>query len=190
MKMKQKTIFIIIGSIIILAAGAFFAGKLINQKAISMGNSIISSDGVSESTEIRMETTPAAELPTLPPTTSGIFVNRVDNIITMKAFVSTAFGEDKKVIASVNEDGEMNMDIDGDSQQVEIYVNNQTKLYCNTTSYMDAVNEGKEFIQQTVEEGSIDELNATSFITVWGRKNGDRIIADTILYDNPSIEFD
>ena len=163
---------------------------MLNGESASLGNSFISSDGMSGTVEIKIETTPAAELPTLPMTSNGIFTKRTDNIISMNAFVSTAFGGDKKVIASVNEEGEMNMDIDGDSQQVDIYITNQTKIYRNTTDYMAAASEGKEFIQQTVEEGSLDELNSTSFISVWGRENGDRIIADTILYENPDFTFD
>ena len=188
--MKTRNIIFIIIGIIILAGGAFVAGKLLNGKSLSLENSFLSSNGMTSSTEIEMETTPAAELPTLPKTASGIFTGRSDNIITMDAFVSTAFGGDRRVIASVNEAGEMDMNIDGESEQLEIYVNNQTKLYRNTTPYMDAVEEGKGFIQETVVEGSIDELNTTSFLSVWGRKDGERIIADTILYDNPDFTFD
>jgi hypothetical protein len=35
------------------------------------------------------------------------------------------------------------------------------------------------------EEGTLDDLNTQSFITVWGRRSGDRIIADILFYTNP-----
>jgi len=40
-------------------------------------------------------------------------------------------------------------------------------------------------VQQVVEEGTLDDLTSDSMIMVWGRKNGDRIIADVILYSRP-----
>jgi hypothetical protein len=38
-----------------------------------------------------------------------------------------------------------------------------------------------------VAAGSLDDLTAQTMIMVWGRKNGDRIIADVISYSNPII---
>jgi hypothetical protein len=42
-------------------------------------------------------------------------------------------------------------------------------------------------VQQTVEESTLDHLNSQSMVTVWGRKSGDRIIADVLFYSNPVI---
>ena len=40
-------------------------------------------------------------------------------------------------------------------------------------------------VQQTVEFGTIDDITPQSSITVWGRKAGDRIIADVIVFSSP-----
>ena len=42
-----------------------------------------------------------------------------------------------------------------------------------------------ESFQETVGEGTLDDLNSDSMIRVWGRKSGDRIIAEVLLYSNP-----
>jgi hypothetical protein len=40
-------------------------------------------------------------------------------------------------------------------------------------------------IQQVVEAGSLDEVGQNSMIMVWGRKTGNRFIADVLLYSLP-----
>jgi hypothetical protein len=42
-------------------------------------------------------------------------------------------------------------------------------------------------IQQVVEEGTLDEIGENSTITVWGRKTGERLIADVLLYTPPDF---
>jgi hypothetical protein len=45
---------------------------------------------------------------------------------------------------------------------------------------------GEEVVlQQTVEEASLDDLTDQSFVTVWGRKSGDRVIAEVVFISNP-----
>ena len=40
-----------------------------------------------------------------------------------------------------------------------------------------------ERLQQTVEEGTLDDLNdSQSLVMAWGHKSGDRIIAEVLLY--------
>jgi hypothetical protein len=45
--------------------------------------------------------------------------------------------------------------------------------------------EGNTRIQQVVAPGSLDDLTTQTMITVWGRKVGDRVIADVIAFLNP-----
>lgn len=36
-----------------------------------------------------------------------------------------------------------------------------------------------------VRMGGLDDLNTETFVSVWGRRSGDRIIADVLFYSNP-----
>jgi hypothetical protein len=62
---------------------------------------------------------------------------------------------------------------------VEIIVTAQTTIYENVTP------EGQT--QQVVELGSLEGLGDSSTITVWGRKTGDRIIAEVLVYTPPAF---
>ena len=43
-------------------------------------------------------------------------------------------------------------------------------------------------LQQTVEAGTLESLNnSQSMVMVWGRKSGDRIIAEILVYSNPAF---
>jgi hypothetical protein len=72
--------------------------------------------------------------------------------------------------------------------KVEVVVTNETTVYRETTDLggpPDLKSGETETIQQTVEESTLDELNSQSMVSVWGRKSGDRIIADVVFYSNP-----
>jgi hypothetical protein len=42
-------------------------------------------------------------------------------------------------------------------------------------------------IQQVLESGSFDEIGQASLITVWGKKTGDRFIAEVLVYSPPEF---
>ena len=42
-------------------------------------------------------------------------------------------------------------------------------------------------IQQKVVPGSLDEIGQNSTINAWGKKTGNRLIADVLLYNNPIL---
>lgn len=50
-----------------------------------------------------------------------------------------------------------------------------------------------EEIKMEVEPGNADEIGINSFVTVWGERRGDRVIADVILFlpqsSMPVIEY-
>ena len=77
---------------------------------------------------------------------------------------------------------------ENDGPKVEIVVTNETTIYRETTALAEppSVESGEtQTIQQTVEESTLDDLNSQSMVTVWGRKSGDRIIAEVLFYSNP-----
>jgi hypothetical protein len=183
--MKTKTILLIFSGIIFLAGGAYFAGRLFNNQANPFSGTITSPDGSTTSMTIDMEMTPAAEVPVLPEIASGIYIDHVDNIITINEFSTNAMGGNSEVVVSVSEDGSISADAGDDAKKTEVLINTKTKIYRDDTDLMKAVDEGKKSIQQILSEGNIDEMNNMTFLSVWGRKNGDRIIADTIIYTSP-----
>ena len=42
-------------------------------------------------------------------------------------------------------------------------------------------------VQQAVDEGTLDDLTTDTFLTVWGRRSGDRVVADVLFYSNPQM---
>ena len=85
-------------------------------------------------------------------------------------------GEDGAVLPSSN----MNY-----GSKVEVVITNETMIYRDTTEIAKPTSGGSQTVQQTVEESTLDDLNSQSEVTMWGRKSGDRIIAEVLLYSNP-----
>jgi len=153
--MQNKKLFIILGVVILLVgAAAFIAGKWIK-------------GGPSEE-EHRSQVTPAPEIPTTAPELSGLLVERRDNTIILQT-VSFDAGSGWRL-------GESNALMDTSSgPKVEVVVTGETIIY------RDDFEVEQSSIQQTVEETTLDYLNSQMMITVWGRDDGDRVIADLIL---------
>lgn len=162
-----KKVSIILGIVVVVAAAAFVAGRLLNRGG-SLGLFAGEGDGISI---LRAE-----ELPETSPEQEGIFVGRQDNTILVES--------DQHGGGGVS-DGPVGM---GGGPQVEVVVTTETLIYHDITqppARRPTGNDPRE-IQQTVEEGTLDDLNISeSFVMVWGRKSGDRIIADVLVYSNP-----
>jgi hypothetical protein len=153
--MPNKKVFIILGVVILLVgAAAFIAGKWIN--------------GGSLEEEHRSQVTPAPEIPTTAPELSGLLVERRDNTIILQT-VSFDAGSGWGL-------GESNAPMDTSSgPKIVVVVTGETIIY------RDDFEVEQSSIQQTVEETTLDYLNSQMMITVWGRDDGDRVIADLIL---------
>ena len=184
--MKTKNLYIIFGVVILLVgAAAFIGGRMLNQKANPLGlGAPLGGDQFALSVKI----IPAEELPKTAPEVTGPFVERKDNTIIVSS-IPLDTGQGGVVIES-NAGGE---ETDGPSTssnkmpngpKVEVVVTSETTIYRETTEPPAGQN---ETIQQTVAEGTLDDLNSDSMIRVWGRKSGDRIIADVLLYSRPMV---
>ncbi len=70
---------------------------------------------------------------------------------------------------------------------VEVVVTPQTTVYRDVTmrQFNDHPASGSIKLQQVVEPSSLDEIGQDSFVTAWGKKTGDRIIADVLVYTLP-----
>ena len=153
--MQNKKLQIIFGFVILLTGlAAFIAGKWINGRSSQ-------EDHVSH-------VTPAPEIPTTTPELSGLLVERNDNTVILQT-VSFDAGSGWRL-----GDSSAPMDVSSGAR-VEVIVTGKTIIY------HDNFEVEQSSIQQTVAETTLDYLDSQMLITVWGRDEGDRVIADIIL---------
>ena len=165
--MQNKKLYIIIPlAVILIAAAAFVGGRLLNGQANPLGLFPMGNGD----TFVSFEWTQAPELPTQPEAAIGMIVERKDNTFTIQ--VNTADHGVSIEGVPVGADS-------GDSFKVEVVVTNATKIYNDITEEPHP-SSGNVIVQQVVEAGTLDDLNNNVLVAVWGRKNGDRIIADVI----------
>ena len=184
-KKSKLPYFIGAGLVVLLAAATFVAGKYLNGGSSNVGPtdgsgpslSISGPGGEAQSFELDIE--PAEELPKTQPEKKGLVVERKDNSI----FIGT--GEVYKMASSGQGDAEPAVDADYSGDKVEIVISNDTIIYRDTTE-LDPENP-EATIQQTVELVTIDDITPQSSIWVWGRKAGDRIIADVVVFQSPFV---
>jgi hypothetical protein len=135
---------------------------------------------------VSIELTPASELPTMKPEVTGLFAERKDNSIFVSAISMDAGGGG--VVVSTGDDGEQHASgPQANGPKKEVVVTNATTIYRENTDPGEPKAGQHLGIQQTVTQGSLDDLTSQSFVTVWGRKSGDRIIAEVVLISNPVI---
>ncbi len=154
--------------VILLAIATFVAGKYLNG---GVGN-LMGGD------EHTVELKPAKELPQTQPETTGIFLERKDNSV----FIRPASRISVRVPVG---GGDPVMDADYTGDKIEIVISNDTIIYRDTTGF-DPEN-SEQVVQQTVELSTIDSITLQSAITVWGRKVGDRILADVIIFSSQFV---
>ncbi len=93
---------------------------------------------------------PAIELPAVHSDVTGAFAERQDHTI----------------IVTTRSHGQS-------GPQVEILVTGETMIYRETTQHDEPLSAGVQNIQQTVEEGDLDELSPEFTLSVWGRRSGE-----------------
>ncbi len=176
--MQNKKLMIIIAiGFVVVAAAAFLGGRLLNFQVGPIGLFPAGGDG---NISVSIKRTPAPELPTARADLTGLFISRDDNTILLQSMNSMA-------VKVIKENDAVNVSpADGnEGPKVEVVITGQTLVWRDTTQIDGPPASGEIGVQQTVEEGTLDDLSSQSMIMVWGRKNGDRIIADVISYSNP-----
>lgn len=172
--MNNKKLYLSFGLVtLLIGIAAFVAGRMLNGKVgiVNLGGP--GGGRVSISLD---DITPAPELPAIQADITGSFVERKDNAIIVQA---VSFGSGVGGIV-----GDSPMDEDS-GIRVEVVVTTETKIYKDVTQIPPPVNGEIHNLQQAVEEGTLDDLNPQSFITAWGRRTGDRIVADVLFYSDP-----
>lgn len=184
--------FLLIGgvalAVLILAAAAYVGAGLLKQRQAAAGGKggpqmvaeIGGGPGGGAPRQIRIEMTPAKELPQAPSALEGVFTKRQDNSI----FLGTG---EIKVMVSKGQDGTGSRKASFDGPVVEVVVTHDTQVWQDDTEMLafekpPTTDEVK--VQQVVSPGSLDELNESSAVTVWGERRGDRVIATALLYKN------
>jgi hypothetical protein len=170
--MQNKKLILGMGILVLFVGGAaFIAGRTLNRGGSPLGLFEIIGNGFSMVTDIL----PAEELPKTPPEAEGLFVERQDNII----FIETGQpGGDGAAGSPVGMGG---------GPKVEVVITTETILYHDTTQppAQRPTRDHNPPIQQTVEEGMLDDLYPSqSLVMVWGRKSGERIIAEILVYSD------
>lgn len=177
----------IVALVLLLAGAAFVGGRLLNGQGLpglSLGEPggpglTIGGPG---GKMVKLDIQPAKELPQTEADVQGIFGSRQNNSI----FIGTG-----RVTMSVKKDaqsGKVETASDHDGPTVEVVITNQTTIYKDVT--MNQFNgpppDGQK-IQQVLESGSLDDIGQSSMLTVWGRKTGDRFIAEIVVYSPPAF---
>jgi hypothetical protein len=189
---SRRLLWVILGVVLVLvlAAAAFLGGRYLQQgpSALGGGNGgiFLSSNGpggpVSRSFS-KNDIIPAPELPQAAADATGLFVRRQNNSFFIGTGKVTL--QVKKQADNPNSTPQTGSSYDG--PVVEVVVTNNTKIYRDDTfqNIKDLPSASK--IQQKVVSGSLDEIGQTSLINAWGKKTGDRLIADVLLYNNPIL---
>ena len=174
--MQNKKLYIIFGFVVILVgAAAFIAGRFLNGDIDFAGWGDEPYPGrVSISIN---DVTPAPELPTLQADVTGRFIERNDNTILVQSIPL-----DLGVGGVADENVDRSYDV-----KVEIVVTGETKIYKDVTEIPEPVNGQIKNLQQSVDEGTLEDINTDTFVTAWGRHSGERIIADVLFYTNPKM---
>lgn len=177
---NKKIIIVIALAFVVVAAAAFVGGRMLTNQAGSLGLIPAGPDG---RISVRIQRTPAPELPAATPELTGLFISRENNTILLQSMN----GMKVKVVKQNDEVSVSPADGSDEGPKVEVVITGQTKIWRDTTQISGPPGSGEVGVQQTVEDGTLDDLNQQSMLMVWGRKNGDRIIADAISYSNPVI---
>lgn len=159
--MQNKRLIVVLGILVLLVgAAAFIGGRFLNQGLGSAGS-------------ITVTIVPAMELPTTSPEVTGPFIERQDNAVIVESKSLQAGGGGALPAPGARREA---------GPLVEVLVTSQTVIYRETTHLSEPLSEETQTIQQTVEETTLDDLNSESMVMVWGRRSGDRIVAEVLMY--------
>ena len=185
--MQNKRMILVMGVLVlVVGAAAFVGGRMLNGNVNPLG--LFRLGGKGDVMSFAINVIPAEELPKTPPEIMGLFVERKDKTIVIQS-LSLKGGAGGVVVEKGGGEAVAGTRADTDNgPKVEVVITNETIIYRETT-HLDGppnVKSGQtETIQKTVEESTLDELTSEAMVTAWGRKSGDRIIAEVLFYSNP-----
>ena len=167
--------------VLLLAGGAFTAVQLLTAQEPSGGGGQmifedVIDDGSGNPVTITTIVDPSPDLPQEQPVASGIFLREEDS--------SYFLGTGDISIAAQTVNGETSISTDHSGPEVEVVVGRDTVFYKDVTEIdWNATESGERHLVQEVQQ--VDrpaEMVDVADITVWGEKNGDRVIASVIVF--------
>jgi hypothetical protein len=187
-KKSRRWLWLILGVVLViaLAAAAFLGGRYLqngSQQATGQGNGVFISNGSGGVSRFfsNNDIILAPELPKTAADARGVFVRRQNNSF----FIGTG---KVQLSIQVKPGATPQTGSSYDGPQVEVVATANTKIYRDDTDLPDQPANATK-IQQKVSPGSLDEIGQNSMINAWGKKSGDRLVADVILYSNPVFKI-
>ncbi len=191
--MNKKLTIILVIAFIVVGTAAFIGGRLLNGGIGPLGMLPFGPGGGNFSFSFNLK--PAPELPAAHADLTGIYVSRKDNTLTVQSVSMKSEGGGIVISTSSDSGGAggnagpavSSVDM-GNGPKMEVVVTGKTIIYRDLTAMSsEPPKDQNATIQQTVETGTLDDIHDQTMVTVWGRKVGDRLIADVLLYSNPVI---
>ena len=129
---------------------------------------------------VRLTIEPSPDLPDRPAEASGVFVRRDDNSV----IVGTGSMElNVEIIQTRGGAVEPQISLSHSGPEIEVVVTHDTIIYREETEMPSPGKGGDKTVQQVVRPvDSLDELGKNTELQVWGRKIGDRVVADLLVY--------
>jgi hypothetical protein len=166
---------------LLLAGGAFMAGRLLGEGGANQGadDGLKVSIGTGSGNMTEVDFVRAEELPEEPPDVVGAFERRQDNSI----FVNETGGG---FALGKNDDGTLTV-TNATGKISEVVVTAETAVYVDLSmeTLDEAVAEG--VLRQVLEPGTVEEIAELSFVRAWGEMRGDRLVASVLLYSRPPV---
>jgi len=180
--MKKRLL--ITGSVVILVAvlagAAYVGGEMLVGRRQGSNPFVGLSNSGKAGGGLYLTVVPAQGIPTSPPAAIGAFIRRADNSI----FIGNS---SKQVQIQPANQGGGAVAVVTPSSAMELVITTRTQIYSDVTSrQFTTPPQNGQTVQQVVERGQVGEIGEGSTIQVWGQRDGDRIIADVLLYTVPS----
>ena len=170
----------------VLAGAAYLAARMLlpgkdSEMETGRGRTmVLAVDDGSGPVTFRVHVEPNPELPDRPAEAAGVFVKKEDN----SYFVGTGSIE---LSVEVDSNGKQDVGLSHSGPEIEVVVTHDTVLYREDTE-MPSPKPGKDksqevtIMQEITPVESLEELGDNCEMQVWGRKQGDRIVAEVLVY--------
>ncbi len=151
---------------VILAGAAFIGGRYLN--ASNTANDSIFGGG-------SIQPVKAKELPAAEPDAVGLVVKREDNTLSIGTHV-VKFHTVRDASGQI-----VNTEAGYDGPLVEVVVTHATQIYRDVTPIGRGQPIEHGVIQQVVQVAALDDIDQHMLLQVWGKREGDRLVAQAVL---------
>ena len=144
-------------------------------------------DNGSGPVSVRITIEPSPDLPDRPTDVSGVFVRRQDNSILVGTGAMELNVEFNQVAGG---SVEPNVSLSTNGPVIEAVVTHDTIIYREETEMPSPSKSGEVTVQQVVRPvDSLDELGKNTELQVRGRRSGDRVVADVLVYRIVTVDL-